>query len=117
MLGAVDLTALLLPAMDLSTLRGMVGVLLGVGALIFFHELGHFLAAKWAGVRVEVFSLGFGHRLFGVRKGGTDYRVSLLPLGGYVRMLGPADEDPFLAPTARDDDFRNKTAFQRWSKK
>jgi regulator of sigma E protease len=101
-------------AMEFSTLRGMVGVLLGVGALIFIHELGHFLAAKWAGVRVEVFSLGFGHRLFGFRRGDTDYRVSLLPLGGYVRMLGQADEDPFQAPTDRDDDFRNKTAFQRF---
>ena len=116
MLGALSglAGAVLLPAMDFSTLRGMVGVLLGVGALIFFHELGHFLAAKWAGVRVEVFSLGFGQRLFGVRKGDTDYRVSLLPLGGYVRMLGQADDDPFQAPTDREDDFRNKTAFQRF---
>jgi len=110
----LSLLAGLGPAFELTTVRGMVGVLFGVGALIFFHELGHFLAAKWAGVRVEVFSLGFGPRLLGVRKGDTDYRVSALPLGGYVRMLGQADDDPFQAPTERADDFRNKTPWQRF---
>ena len=64
-------------------------VLLGV--LVFVHELGHFLVAKACGVRVLVFSLGFGPRLFGFRRGDTDYRVSALPLGGYVRMYG---DDP-----------------------
>jgi regulator of sigma E protease len=63
-------------------------LVLVLGILIFVHELGHFLAAKWFGVRVEVFSLGFGRRLFGFRKGDTDYRVSLIPLGGYVKMAG-----------------------------
>jgi regulator of sigma E protease len=62
--------------------------LLVLGAMIFVHELGHFLVAKWLGIRVEVFSLGFGTRLFGFKYGDTDYRLSLLPLGGYVKMAG-----------------------------
>ncbi len=66
---------------------------LGIGLLIFVHELGHFLAARLAGVRVEVFSLGFGPRLFGGTWKGTDFRVSLVPFGGYVMVAGqdPAD--------------------------
>jgi regulator of sigma E protease len=66
-------------------------VLLVFSVLILVHEAGHMLAAKKAGVRVEVFSLGFGKRLFGREIGGTDYRVSMVPLGGYVKMEG---EDP-----------------------
>lgn len=59
-----------------------------LGIMIFVHELGHFLAARWLGISVEVFSLGFGPRLWGFRRGETDYRVSALPLGGYVKMKG-----------------------------
>ncbi|MBN1879892.1 RIP metalloprotease RseP [bacterium] len=59
-----------------------------LGFLIFIHELGHFLAARLVGIRVEVFSIGFGKRLFGFRKGTTDYRLSAIPFGGYVRMAG-----------------------------
>ncbi len=59
-----------------------------LGFLIFIHELGHFIAARLVGIRVEVFSIGFGKRLFGFRKGATDYRVSAIPFGGYVRMAG-----------------------------
>src|SRR5215471_18788658 len=62
------------------------GIVLGIMVLI--HELGHFTVAKLLGIKVEVFSVGFGPRLFGVRRGDTDYRLSLLPLGGYVKMLG-----------------------------
>lgn len=102
------------PAVDLSSIKGLLGVVLGVGALIFVHELGHFLAAKWAGVKVEVFSLGFGRRLLGFRKGETDYRISLLPLGGYVRMLGQADDDPNAPLTEDARDFRNKSAGKRF---
>src|SRR6187549_3520416 len=64
---------------------------IGIGLLIFIHELGHFIAARLAGVRVEVFSLGFGPRLFGVELGGTDFRVSLMPFGGFVMVAG---QDP-----------------------
>lgn len=72
-------------------------VVAGVGFLIFFHELGHFLAAKWAGVRVDAFSLGFGPKLFGWKRGDTEYMLCLLPIGGYVRMAG---EEP---DASRDD--------------
>jgi regulator of sigma E protease len=84
-----------------SGLWTVVLFLLVLGILVTFHELGHFLAAKAVGVRVEVFSFGFGRRLFGWKRGATDYRVSLIPLGGYVRMAGDGlDED---ASGARDE--------------
>jgi regulator of sigma E protease len=70
------------------------------GILVFVHEFGHFFMAKLAGVRVEVFSFGYGKRLFGVKRGVTDYRVSVLPLGGYVRLLGEGmfEKDRPVAP-------------------
>jgi len=74
----------------LSFLR-IMQVAVALGLLIFVHELGHFLAAKWAGVRVEVFSFGFGPFLFTYKKGETIYAFSIIPLGGYVRMTGQAD--------------------------
>ncbi len=63
--------------------------------LIFFHEFGHFLVAKLFRFPIEVFSIGFGKRLFGIRRNGTDYRISLVPLGGYVKIvgLGPDESD------------------------
>lgn len=69
-----------------------VGAVLGF--MILIHEFGHYAAAKLLGVRVEVFSIGFGKRLLGFRKGDTDYRISAIPLGGYVKMTGenPMDE-------------------------
>ncbi|MCH2100819.1 MAG: RIP metalloprotease RseP [Planctomycetes bacterium] len=67
--------------------------ILGIGFLLFIHELGHFLAARAAGVRVEVFALGMGPRLFGFRRGDTDYRISALPIGGYVQMAGESSVD------------------------
>jgi len=66
----------------------------GIGLVLFVHEAGHFFAARAAGVRVEVFSLGFGPRVVGWRRGDTDYRLSLLPLGGYVRMAGEDQTRP-----------------------
>lgn len=63
-----------------------------LGVLVFVHELGHFLVAKWLGVRVLSFSIGMGPRIIGFRRGDTDYRISLLPLGGYVRMAGDTTE-------------------------
>jgi regulator of sigma E protease len=81
------------------------------GILVFVHEFGHFFMAKLVGVRVEVFSFGYGKRLFGVKKGETDYRVSLLPMGGYVKLLGEG-----MFETGRDiapDDLMAKTRFQR----
>ena len=61
-------------------------------ALVFVHELGHYLVARWNGVRVEVFSIGFGPELFGWNdKAGTRWKFSLIPLGGYVKMFGDAN--------------------------
>ena len=61
--------------------------------MIFIHELGHFLLAKWNGVKVEKFSIGFGPTLFGFRRGETEYVLAALPLGGFVKMLGEGPED------------------------
>jgi len=68
-------------------------MLLGFSVIIFVHELGHFAVAKWAGVRVEKFAIGFGRELFGFTKGETRYCFNILPLGGYVKMLGQEDFD------------------------
>lgn len=69
--------------------------LLGLSFLVFIHELGHFLVAKKYGVRVKVFSIGFGKRLFTIRRGETEYCISMIPFGGYVAMAGenPAEEN------------------------
>ncbi|MBN2340443.1 MAG: site-2 protease family protein [Deltaproteobacteria bacterium] len=75
----------------MSVFTGIFYFLILVGILIFIHEGGHFIFAKLFHVRVHVFSLGMGPRLFGIKKGDTDYRISAVPIGGYVRMLG---EDP-----------------------
>jgi regulator of sigma E protease len=89
----------------------LVAVVIVLGVLIFAHEAGHFMVAKLFGVRVLVFSFGFGKRLFGFRKGATDYRVSLIPLGGYVRMAGDTPEENTPAdPT----EFLSKPKWQRF---
>ncbi len=75
-----------------STVSPYVAPLFVFGLVVFVHELGHFLAAKLTGVYAPVFSLGWGRRIFGVRRGETDYRVSLVPLGGYVRMATKDDD-------------------------
>lgn len=67
--------------------------ILALGFLIFIHELGHFFAAKRCGIRVEKFSIGFGPRLFGFRRGETDYCISALPFGGFVKMAGESPEE------------------------
>jgi len=88
---------------------------LGIGLLIFLHEMGHFLAARLAGVRVEVFSLGFGPRLFGLVLGGTDFRLSLVPFGGYVMVAG---QDPGDHRYSRRESLHSKSVAQRtlfWS--
>jgi regulator of sigma E protease len=72
----------------------IVYVALGLGLVIFFHELGHFAVAKWCGVFVERFSIGFGPILCSFKRGDTEYALSLIPFGGYVKMLGQDDMDP-----------------------
>ena len=74
--------------MTLNDLLSVLLVPLGIGLVIFVHELGHFMAARWCGARVEVFSLGFGAKLFGWRRGDTLFQVAAIPLGGYVRVAG-----------------------------
>ena len=83
-----------------------------LGFLIFVHESGHFLFAKLFGVGVEKFSFGFGPRIFGFTRNGTEYRLSWIPLGGYVKMVG---DDPFddLSTEDRDDSFLQKPVWQR----
>jgi regulator of sigma E protease len=88
---------------------------LGISLLIFVHEAGHFLAARLFKVRVEVFSLGFGPRIFGWNRGETDYRISAFPLGGYVKMAGEYDD--FMGEGERsphEDDLNSKPIWQRF---
>ncbi|MBN1274332.1 MAG: RIP metalloprotease RseP [Candidatus Aminicenantes bacterium] len=82
------------------------------GILVFVHEFGHFFMAKLNKVRVEVFSWGYGKRLFGIKKGKTDYRVSLIPMGGYVKLSG---EESFENPSKLQPyDFMAKKRWQRF---
>ncbi len=83
--------------------------LLSLGAIVFIHEFGHHVVAKLCGVRVLTFSLGFGTRLWGFRHKGTDYRLSLIPLGGYVRMGGELPEEH----TGDPQDLMSKPRWQR----
>jgi regulator of sigma E protease len=85
-------------------------MLVVLGIMVLVHEFGHFAVAKMCGVRVEVFSIGFGKRLFGFRRGDTDYRLSLLPLGGYVKMSG---ESPGEASTGDPAEFNAHPRWQR----
>ena len=91
---------------------GLLVSLLVLSALIFFHELGHYLAAKFVGVKIEVFSIGFGKRLLTFRKFDTEWSISAIPLGGYVRMKGQDDTDP--GKISLDPDSYNvKTPLQK----
>ena len=82
-----------------------------LGIMILIHEFGHYAVAKWFKVRVEVFSIGFGKRLLGFRKGDTDYRISAIPLGGYVRMSG---ENPMEPRTGDPGEFLSHPRWQRF---
>src|SRR5213080_3209448 len=89
----------------------LLAFIIVLGVLIYAHEAGHSVVAKLFRVRVLVFSFGFGKRLFGFRRGGTDYRVSLIPLGGYVRMAGDTPEE---GRTGAPDEFLSKPKWQRF---
>lgn len=93
-----------------NTPSNLLALAIVLGFLIFAHESGHFFVAKLFKVRVLVFSLGFGKRIFGFRRGDTDYRLSLIPLGGYVRMAGDTPEE---AHAAAPDEFLSKPKWQR----
>ncbi|HKD79362.1 MAG TPA: RIP metalloprotease RseP [Candidatus Angelobacter sp.] len=89
----------------------IVAFIFVLGVLVFVHEFGHYAVAKLFKVRVEVFSLGFGKRLLGFRRGDTDYRISLLPLGGYVKMAG---ENPMETRTGDPGEFMSHPRWQRF---
>src|ERR1700676_1496973 len=97
----------------------IVAVVAVLGFVILVHEFGHYAVAKWLGVRVEVFSIGFGKRLFGFRRGDTDYRISALPLGGYVKMTGvnaiemPEERPAEGAATIDEGEFLRHPRWQR----
>lgn len=87
-------------------------VAFGIGLVIFVHELGHFLAARWCKVRVETFSLGFGPKLLGWKRGTTTYQIAAVPLGGYVKMAGEEGTAAGRAPA--DDELPSKSVGQRF---
>lgn len=89
----MEILALALPP-QVGTIINILYVAIGLGLVIFIHELGHFAVAKWCGVKVERFSIGFGPVLWRMRRGETEYALSAIPFGGYVKMLGQDDADP-----------------------
>ena len=89
----------------------LLAFLFVLGVLIFVHELGHFLAARRHGVRVLTFSLGFGPKILKVTRGDTEYCISAVPLGGYVKMAGENPDDP---RSGQPDEFLSKTKWQRF---
>src|ERR1700676_4467987 len=89
----------------------VLAVAVVLGFMILIHEFGHYAVAKLLGVRVEVFSIGFGKRLLGFRRGDTDYRISAIPLGGYVKMSG---ENPMEASTGDPGEFMSHPRWHRF---
>ncbi len=90
----------------------LLSFIIVLGVLIFFHEFGHFLVARFFGVGVEKFSLGFGPRLIGKKIGRTDYRISAIPLGGYVKMVGE-QPDAEVSPQDLSVSFTHKHVLKR----
>ena len=95
----------------LARLGPLLEAAIGIGILVFVHELGHFLAAKISGVRVEKFSIGFGPRLLGIKVGETEYRLSLIPWGGYVGLTGETPAEDADDPRALFSQPARKRAF------
>ncbi|HYF98092.1 MAG TPA: site-2 protease family protein, partial [Coxiellaceae bacterium] len=96
----------------LQTVLSLLGALAVIVIVILVHELGHFSVARWCGVKIERFSLGFGKILWSCRdKQGTEYAICLLPLGGYVKMLGEGSEA--VAPPDRQFAFNQKSLWAR----
>ena len=95
-----------------SCLSSLMPFVVLLGILVFIHELGHFIVARICGVRVEVFSLGFGKKILKWKKGDTVYCISLFPLGGYVKMFGH-EYDKKVAEKDQSVSFLHKTVWQR----
>lgn len=98
--------------MDLLSIWRILQVVLGIGLVIFVHEAGHFMAARMCKVRVHVFSLGFGPKLFSHRRGHTEYQIAAVPLGGYVRMAG--EESHYSDRRAEDWELGSKSVGKRF---
>ncbi|MCP5048106.1 MAG: RIP metalloprotease RseP, partial [bacterium] len=94
----------------MSVLYSILAFVFLLGIIVVVHEWGHYIAARLMGVRVEVFSFGFGKRLWGKQMGDTDFRVSLIPLGGYVKMAGEEEWDP---DDLKPDEFQAKNRGQK----
>ncbi len=90
---------------------GVVAAIVGLGIMILVHEWGHYIVARWCGVRVEVFSIGFGTRIFGWKRGDTDFRLAAFPFGGYVKMAG---ENPAEDRAGAPDELLSKSRWQRF---
>ncbi len=98
--------------LDLS--MAIVVAIIGLGLLIAAHEAGHLLFARLTGMRVDVYSLGFGPRIAGFKSGETDYRLSALPLGGYCRIAGFTPDDPAAQDASDPGSYMNKPAWRRF---
>jgi regulator of sigma E protease len=97
----------------LGLIISLLPALIVLGVLIFVHELGHFLVARWNGVKVEKFSIGFGPEVFGWTSRATRYAISLIPLGGFVKLAGESF-DTLEGRKVQADDFISKNIFQRF---
>lgn len=97
--------------MAASAIRDIVAGAIVLGVLVLLHEWGHFIVAKLCGVRVDIFSVGFGPRIWGTKRGDTDYRLSVLPLGGYVKMAG---DNPIEERAGEPYEFLSRPRWQRF---
>ncbi len=93
--------------------ESVIAIILVLGALIFFHELGHFLVARLLGIGVSTFSLGFGPKLFSFMSGKTEYRLSAVPLGGYVSLVGESEGKEIQDEFTPDEYFSRRPPWQR----
>ena len=94
-------------------MQGFIAVVLVLGGLIFFHELGHFLVARLLGIGVKTFSLGFGPKIFSFTRGRTRYQISIVPLGGYVHLAGENPEEEPSPDFPDSADFSKRPAWHR----
>jgi regulator of sigma E protease len=97
-----------------SSLPSIIVTIIGLGVLIAAHEFGHLLVAQAMGMRVEVYSIGFGKRVWGFKRGDTDYRLSMIPLGGYCRIAGFTIDDPAAHDWSDPGSYVNKPAWKRF---